>query len=381
MLNDVYEITQETLSQMYDFSVDSRSNTIIFGPSGVGKTEMALQAVKRANYKHVYINLSVLEAPDLVGLPKFGEDVTTYAPPEFLPLLDKNAQEVILVVDEIDKAKDEVQNPMLELFQFRSINGRKLNIKSIVATGNLPNEHAKSRIISWALANRCNIYRVGCDYENWRKWAVAEGINPLIVGFLGQRSDLLLKPNESGDPTAYCHPSPRSWTLAARDIDKFAKYNLKYPELFKLDPDDDNGKDPVVEFQSMLVAGRVGIQAAIDFKIWLKFYRVLGPDINALINFGTFPNPEGMTLDHVMVFGISSIDALNKACKADDTVKVEHIINNVFPWLLSNQVTPDQCFAALKSSLSNDFVHTHDLLAFQLFEDVFDKIGEAIGLL
>jgi hypothetical protein len=378
MLNDIYEVTQGTLSQMYDFSVQSSGNIIIFGPSGIGKTEMAIQSVEDANLKYVYINLSVLEAPDLIGMPKIGEDVTTYAPPEFLPLKSKKAKEVVLIVDEIDKAKDEVQNPMLELFQFRSINGRPLNIKSIIATGNLPNEHAKSRVISWALANRCSIYRVDCEFEYWRRWAVASGIHPLVVGFLNHRSDLLLKPNDSGDPTAYCHPSPRSWTLAARDVDRFEQFVKRHPEEWMREP---GGKDPVVDFECMLVAGRVGIKAALDFKIWLNHYRLLGPDIDALIEQGTFPSPDKMTLDRVMIFSIAGVNELNKACKANDTARIERVLSNVFPWLKSNQVTPDQAFAGIKSTLTTEFVHSHDLLAYQLFEDVFDKIGDSINIL
>ncbi|KKN65729.1 hypothetical protein LCGC14_0478680 [marine sediment metagenome] len=379
MLHDIYEITQGSLERLYNFTIDSGGNLIVFGPSGVGKTIMAMQAAKRLETKYIYLNLSVLESPDMIGLPQMKDDRTTFSPPDFFPLAKDGGGPVTLLLDEIDKAKDELQNPCLELFQFRSINGRALNIKSIIATGNLPNEHAKSRVISWALANRCNIYRVGCDYEHWRKWAVDNDINPLIIGFLGQRSDLLLKPNDSGDPTAYCHPSPRSWTLAAKDIDMFAEHVKRNPEEFALDPTAD--KDPVIDFQCMLVAGRVGIKAALDFKIWLKFYRFLGPDIDALIEHGTFPDPNTMTLDHVMVFGIAGVSALNKACKANDSNRVERTLDNVFNWLLSDQVTPDQCFSIMKSTLSNSFVETHDLLAYQTFEDVFDKIGESIKLL
>lgn len=377
MLSDIYEVTQESLAQLYDFTVIGDNNIIVFGPSGVGKTEMAIQAAQKAKHNYVYVNLSVLEAPDLVGLPKIVGDHTTYAPPEFLPLVEENRKKVILIVDEIDKAKDELQNPMLELFQFRSVNGRQLNIKSIIATGNLPNEHAKSRVILWALANRCNIYKTGCDYEYWRRWAVANGINPLIVGFLNHRSDLLLKPNTSGDPTAYCHPSPRSWTLAAKDIDRFEKYVEKYPDDWPID----HNNDPVVDFEYMLVAGRVGVKAALDFKIWLKHYRFLGPSIDALVENGTFPQAESMTLDRVMVFAIAGVNKLNKVCKSGDTEQIEKIINNVFNWLNSHQVTGDQAFAAIKSTLTLEFVEKYDLLSYQPFENVFDKIGDAINLL
>ncbi len=164
MLNDIYEIDQATLADVYDFTIDSKGNTIVFGASGIGKTEMAIQAAQRKGFKkfgepggYYYLNLSVLESVDLTGLPKIENNLTTFCPPDFLPFLDKDKPKQkpsILIVDEIDKASDELQNPCLELFQFRSVNGKKLNIDAIIATGNLPDERAKSRALSHALTNR-----------------------------------------------------------------------------------------------------------------------------------------------------------------------------------------------------------------------------------
>jgi hypothetical protein len=82
-----------------------------------------------------------------------------------------------------------------------------------------------------------------------------------------------------------------------------------------------------------------------------------------------------------MVFGISGINAINKSCKLKDVKQIEKVINNVCGWLNSNQVTADQCFAIMKSTLTTEFVEKYDLLAYQSFEDVFDKIGEAINLI
>ena len=134
MLNDIYEVTQDTLNYLYKFNINTGGNILIFGPSGIGKTEMALQAAKNIGYEAIYVNLSTLESPDLVGIPKEVNGVTTHAPVEFLPLRNSNKKPVVLIVDELDKAADELQNPMLELFQFRSINGKPLNIQAIIAT-------------------------------------------------------------------------------------------------------------------------------------------------------------------------------------------------------------------------------------------------------
>ena len=332
MLNDIYEVTQDTLNYLYKFNINTGGNILIFGPSGIGKTEMALQAAKNIGYEAIYVNLSTLESPDLVGIPKEVNGVTTHAPVEFLPLRNSNKKPVVLIVDELDKAADELQNPMLELFQFRSINGKPLNIQAIIATGNRPDENANTRIISWALANRCSIFKVEPNFESWRRWAVNNEINPLIVGFLTHREDLLLVPNTSGDPTAYCHPSPRSWTYAAQDIDNFRE---------SLENESKENKQSLIDFEYMLVAGRVGVSAALEFKIWLKHYRILAPEIKALIETGKMPNTSVLDLSKIMVFGIAGINAINNACKNKNIEKINKITNHVCKWLNTDDVAPD----------------------------------------
>lgn len=372
MLSDIFEINQEQAKQIYEFNILNNGNLIIFGASGIGKSEIAIDTCKDKDQPYEYLNLSVLEAVDLLGLPKSENNVTKHCTPEFLPLLNNKTKKTVLILDEIDKAADELQNPCLELLQFRSINGKKLNISSVIATGNLPNEHAKSRVLSWALTNRCSVFKMSCDFKAWAKWAVTNNLNPLIIGFLNYHPELLLKPNSSGDPTAYCSPSPRSWTLAAKDIDSFEQYIKQFSNKFK--------NDSVVNFEYMLLAGRIGLKSALDFKMWLKYYKDLGPDIDALIDTGKFPNVSKMTLDHIMVFAITGLNALNKACREQNIKQIKLIINNVFTWLNSQQVSPDLCYAAMKCVLTQNFVDQYDLLDYPVFDAVFNKIGKALDL-
>jgi hypothetical protein len=375
MLSDIFEINQGRLETVYDFSINSGGNIIIFGPAGIGKTEMAIQRCIDSGFEYQYINLSVLEAPDLVGLPKISDNRTTYATPEFLPLVKQgqNPKPIVLIVDELDKAKDEVESPMLELFQFRSINGKPVNVQSIIATGNLPEERAKSRIVSHALANRCAIYKTTCAFDPWRKWAINNSVNSLVVGFLDNNQHMLLKPNESKDPTAYCHPSPRAWTLAARELDAYQRLTGKTRV-------EDLESDPIVDFGFTIVAGRVGCKAAVDFKIWLKHYRVLAPVIYALVDDGTRPSYEGLTSDKAVIVAMGGLNAVTAACETNDDALIGKVITNVFGWLLDDMPS-DLCLAAARSTLTSRLVSEYDLLAYPEITGMFDKIGDAIGQL
>lgn len=373
MLTQVSEIDQATLKILMAFTIQRGSNLITFGPAGIGKTEIAMQVCEESGHGHKYLNLSVLEAPDLLGLPTVSEKTgkSVYALPEGFPLVtEEDSKETVLLVDELDKAKPELQNPMLELFQFRSINGTKLKFKAVIATGNLPDEGAYSQTVSHALTNRCGVYRVTHSFDAWQNWAVPAGVNPLIVGFLSRSTNFLLQPPPDGDETAYCHPSPRAWTLAARDLDATSSRDS-------------------IEFQELLVAGRVGTGAATKFKVWLEHYRHVAPAIDALVQKGTHP-PKDMTLDRLFVCAISGVDAIMEATRNPpkgskgtlDKVSQEHkkvvhqVTDNVFKWL--KELPGEVCIGAVKSTLNMQIIAQYELTKNQPFMDVYMKIRKAM---
>lgn len=366
MLTQVSEITQDTLKHLMIFTIGRGGNLISFGPAGIGKTEIAMQACEETGYGHKYLNLSVLEAPDLLGLPTVNEKTnkSIYALPEGFPLVSEaEAKETVLLVDELDKAKPELQNPMLELFQFRSINGTLLKFRAVIATGNLPDEGAYSQTVSHALTNRCGVYKVTHSYQAWQDWAVPAGVNPLIVGFLSRNTNFLLKPPPDGDETAYCHPSPRAWTLAAKDLDG-------------------TSADDPIEFQELLVAGRVGTGAATKFKVWLEHYRHIAPAIDALVQKGTHP-PKDMTLDRLFVCAIAGVDAIMDATrnppkdkKVDHKKRVHQVTENVFKWL--KELPGEVCIGAVKSTLNMKVIADFQLTKNQPFMDVYMKIRKAM---
>lgn len=369
MLTGIQEIDQETLMQVLRFGIRTGGNVMTFGPAGIGKTEMAMQACAEEEFDYVYLNLSVLESPDLNGLPMIDETgefpVSRYAPPAQFPLAGRGKKKVLLV-DEADKAKPELQNPMLELFQFRSINGTKLDIHAVVATGNLPDENSFSQPMSHALMNRCSVYRVTHAFDPWQEWAVGARVNPLVVGFLSSNTEMLLQPPPDGDDTAYCHPSPRAWTLAARDLDSAAEAD--------------------VNFQTLLIAGRVGQPHAVKFRVWLEHYRHVEPLIRALVDKGEHPKLQSETLDRIFVCAISGVDAIMKECRKADgksgkdkeehLKRVHQVTGNVMGWL--KDLPGEICIGAVKSTLSMKVIQEYQLTKVKPFMDVYLKIRKVI---
>ncbi len=354
MLTGIHEIDSATYSHVLDFNIVTGKNLLALGMAGTGKTEMAQQACVRTGFTAIYLNLSVLEAPDLIGLPIItAEKRVDYATPKFLPRADDTSakgQKFVLIIDELDKAKPELQNPLLELLQFHSINGTKLDIQSIIATGNLPEEGAFSQPISMALTNRCKVYKLTHSFEAWRDWAQENNVNPLVIGFLSKHQEYLCMPPAEGDPTAYCRPSPRSWAWAAQ-------------ELNETDP-----KKHSVDFQSMLVAGRVGTAAAVKFRVWLDYYRHVEPLVDDLWEKGKAPSMHDMTIDKQLVCAIAAVDMVSQACrkptktpqeKQKQMDDVQKGAKNVFGWL--QQLSAEFQIGAVKSTLNMKLIQDFQL--------------------
>jgi hypothetical protein len=368
MLTGIQELDQADYAKMLRFTIRSGGNLLVLGAAGTGKTEMGMQACDDLDFQYRYLNLSVLEAPDMMGLPMINEETktTAYALPEMLPPRNESEKPVVLLVDEADKAKPELQNPCLELFQFRSINGRPLNIHAVVATGNLPDENAFSQPMSHALTNRCMVFKLTHAFEPWREWATGVTLNPLIVGFLDKNQEYLLQPPPEGDDTAYCHPSPRAWTMAARDLDHTT-------------PQDG------VDFQTALVSGRVGHGAAVKFRVWLEHYRHIEPLIDALAKDGTKPDTSKMGIDRQLVCAIGGVGRIMSLCKNPPKEagkkkahqeKVHKVCANVMSWV--KDLPPEFAIGALKSTLNMKVIQDYQLTKIKPFMDAYLQIRQAL---
>jgi hypothetical protein len=368
MLTGIEEIQQDGLMEMADFAIESSSNIVTFGAAGIGKTEIFMQRAAAAGRHGIYLNLSVIEAPDLMGLMQLFEGKTRYCIPEKFRLFGEKTNRFgndddgdVLVVDELDKARPELQNPMLELFQYRSINGTKLNIKAVMATGNLPDENAFSQPVSHALMNRCLVYQTSAAFDPWMKWAVDSHINGLVIGFLSRNSSHLITKPPKDDITAYLHGTPRSWTNAARALDLA------------------HGRS--VEFQTRIVSGFVGIPLATQFRVWLDHSRHIQPAVDALVNHGKHPElKDSDGLERLFVFGIAGASAIMQAAQRveggkADPKDLKRITSNVMGWM--KDVPTEYAIGALKSVLTMDVITKHELMRISPFMEKFVQIRQA----
>ena len=125
---------------MLELYADNGVNVMFSGRHGVGKTEIIKKVFnKKFKDKWLYYSASTMDAwVHFIGAPKAvtrsdGSEVLKIIPPE--NLADDNIE--ALFFDELNRASDATLHAIMELIQFRSINGRKFtNLKVIWAAIN-----------------------------------------------------------------------------------------------------------------------------------------------------------------------------------------------------------------------------------------------------
>lgn len=123
----------------FDFWIENNLNVLLRGKHGVGKTAMVVDAFERNNLKYKYFSASTMDPwVDFIGVPKEKTDdngnsyLDLVRPQEF-----QDDEVEAIFMDEFSRAHKKVRNAVMELIQFKSINGRKFkNLKIVWAAIN-----------------------------------------------------------------------------------------------------------------------------------------------------------------------------------------------------------------------------------------------------
>ena len=117
-----------------EFWIKHGYNVLFVGRHGVGKTAIITQAFDKANLRWKYFSAATMDPwVDFIGIPK--EQVTAEGVPYIdlvRPLEFQLDQIEALFFDEFNRAHKKVRNAVMELMQFKSINGKKFKNLRIV---------------------------------------------------------------------------------------------------------------------------------------------------------------------------------------------------------------------------------------------------------
>jgi len=117
-----------------DFWIKSGVNVLLKGKRGTGKTSKILAAFERNNLRWKYFSGGTMDPwIELIGVPKERTDDNGESYLDLVRPRDFQRDEVdAVLLDEFNRSRKAVRNAVMELIQFKSINGKKFHNLKIV---------------------------------------------------------------------------------------------------------------------------------------------------------------------------------------------------------------------------------------------------------
>jgi len=274
---------------------------MLWGPPGVGKSQMVAQIANHHDAPLIDIRLSQMEPSDLRGIPFRAEKSVEWAVPAMLPDAQRHGEEGILFLDEITSAPPSVSAAAYQLILDRKLGEYEVPQGwAIIAAGNRQGDRGVTYSMPAPLANRFSHYEVEVNMDDWVAWAYANHIDERIIAFLRFRQDLLFDFDPSHNPIAF--PSPRSWEFAHRALQKF----------------DENH-----DLLTGALQACVGNAAGIELRAFIESLDQM-PDLDAIINGEDIPAPKEIDLQYAVASAL-----VGRAIRAKDTEDAASVHGNI----------------------------------------------------
>ena len=336
----------------------------LWGPPGIGKSDL-MQDITDSfeNSLLIDVRLPLWDPTDVKGMPYYSKTDNTmkWAPPAELPdeEMAKQYNTIVLFLDELNAAPQAVQAAAYQLILNRSVGTYKLPDNVVIAAaGNRESDKGVTYRMPKPLANRFVHFEVRVDFEDWQNWALNNGINADVVGYLTANKQDLYDFDPSADSRSFA--TPRSWTFVSEIIDE----------------EDDDDLD--TELQTDLVAGAVGEGLAIKFASHRKVA-------------GLMPNPTDVLKGKVTKLETKEISAmyslttslcyelkenfenLTKAGKVDDWHKQA---DRFFRFMLDNFETEMVVLGSRTAIKNYNLPFNHKKMA--SFKEFYERFGKLI---
>ncbi len=190
----------ERVAAVLSLAYRSGRAVLLEGPTGIGKSELVRQVARQLGVGFAVLDLSLLEPPDLVGLPVIAESRTAYATPTALP----TGGHGILLLEELNRADRSVQQPALQLLTARRLHEYELPPGWVpFAAINPEDGEYQVTPLDPALRSRFLNLKVRADVKSWRVWAANAGVHAIIRTLAASHDDL------------FEVIPPRTWTYAS----------------------------------------------------------------------------------------------------------------------------------------------------------------------
>ena len=236
-------INATELVQLLD-RTPSGHNIMLVGEHGIGKSEILTTYFRGKGMRVVALFLGQMSDPgDLLGLPRKDEKTgrTEFMPPYWFPV---DGVPVCLFLDELNRARPEILQTVMDLVLNRKLAGRALPEGSRIVSAVNEGEKYQLTDLDPALVSRFNIYEFRPTVQEWLLWARKERLDERVVSFIEDNGNWLDKDpdvEEGSDTGLIKMPDRRAWTRVSDIV---------------------GGRRLLDGFDAEMVAGIVGVRAA-----------------------------------------------------------------------------------------------------------------------
>lgn len=247
----------KTFSTVVGAVAGAKFPILIRGRHGIGKSETVYAYAKKVGKRVVERRASQMTEGDLVGLPVVDDNRTAWNPPDWYK--DACNNPVVLFMDEIDRAVQEVRQGFFQMTDSRTINGHKLHPDTEIfgaVNGGVHGSQYSVGDMDPAELDRWTCFDLEPTVEDWLDFArEGDRIHPLIREFVKDNPNGLEHKGEFEPNKKY--PSRRSWT----------RLNDTVSHLL-------DGKDYKANLTQVfnIGCGFIGFETAVQFKDYVATY-------------------------------------------------------------------------------------------------------------
>lgn len=183
-------INTQELYQLLE-QVPHSQNIMLVGRHGIGKSQVLENHFRSKGQKVVALFLGQMSDPgDLIGIPNKNEKTgkTEFMPPYWFPL---DGQPIVLFLDELNRARPEILQTIMDLALNKKLAGRSLPEGSRIISAVNEGDEYQLTDLDPALVSRFNIYYFQPTVSEWIAWAQGKGLDNRVIGFIDHHPDFL----------------------------------------------------------------------------------------------------------------------------------------------------------------------------------------------
>ena len=206
-------INVKELKNLLD-STPHTHNIMLSGKHGIGKSRIITDHFSAKGQKVVTLFLGQMSDPgDLIGLPNKDEKTgkTVFMPPYWFPT---DNQPLVLFLDELNRARPEILQTIMDLALNRSLAGRKLPEGSRIISAVNAGDQYQLTDLDPALVSRFNVVTFRPTTQEWLLWADKVGVDARVRDFIRENPIWLDKnpdAKEGVDTGLDKTPDRRAW--------------------------------------------------------------------------------------------------------------------------------------------------------------------------